>query len=102
MDTIDIKDIQEKKKVGRPRKEEPYIFFDHVMIRSLIFFEKTSIRRMSVKLGYNPNSLSVYLRARNRHSITTELNDRLNKYIRKVGYDVEMLQEMRRDLEKYM
>lgn len=105
MITRDIKEtieIKEKRPVGRPKKEEPYIFFDHKMLRALIFFEKTSIRKMSVKLGYNPSSLSVYLRDRNRHEITTELNNRLNNYIKSVGYDVEMLQEMRRDLEKYM
>lgn len=102
MITRDMTDTQEKRPVGRPKKEEPFIFFDAKMIRALIFFEKSSIRKMSVKLGYNPSSLSVYLRDRNRHEVTMELNNRLNSYIRSVGYDVEMLQEMRKDLEKYM
>lgn len=102
MSNIKITEVQEKRKVGRPKKEQPYIFFDYKMLRALIFYEKTSIRKMSVKLGYNPNSLSIYLRDRNRHEITAELNNRLNDYIRSVGYDVEMLQEMRKDLEKYM
>lgn len=101
-DIKDILDLKEKRPVGRPRKEQPYIFFDHKMVRALIFYEKTSVRQLSIKLGYNPSSLSVYLRDRNRHEITTELNNRLNDYVRKVGYDVEMLKEMRKDLEKYM
>lgn len=99
---MNIQEIQEKRKVGRPRKEEPFIFFDEKMVRALIFYEKTSIRKMSIKLGYNPSYLSIFLRARNKYEITMELNRRLNDYIRSVGYSVEMLQEMRRDLEKYM
>lgn len=101
-ENIDTRDIKEKRPVGRPRKEQSYIFFDHKMLRALIFYEKTTTRKMSIKLGYNPSSLSVYLRDRNRHEITKELNDRLNFYVKSVGYDVDMLLEMRRDLEKYM
>lgn len=97
-----ITNTDEKRLVGRPRKEEPFIFFDAKMIRALVFYEKSTIRRLSIKLGYNPSVLSIYTRDRNRHEVTPQLNRRLNDYIRSVGYSVEMLEQMRLDLEKYM
>lgn len=95
-------ETKEKRPVGRPKKEEPYIFFDVKMLRALLFFEKSTVRAMSIKLGYNPSVLSVYTRDRNRHEITPQLNDRLNNYIRKMGYSVDMLQQMRKDIEPYL